>query len=145
MFIVFPNATPFGIGGVGLGNLTPAFVLIFNTIGWSLPAYAWFRLAGQAHQPPPACMQATDCTVLAVLHAGPGLHWCAQAPSCGSVHAGLHAGHMQAALCNCCMHTAVLGSSFADKHCVRIAGFEDMESVKGHRMSADVENTALLD
>jgi hypothetical protein len=48
MFIVFPNGTPFGIGGVGLGNLTPAFVLVFNTIGWSLPAYAWFRLAGGA-------------------------------------------------------------------------------------------------
>ena len=46
LFIVFPNGTPFGVGGIGLGNLTPAFVLIFNTLGWSIPAYAWFRLAG---------------------------------------------------------------------------------------------------
>ncbi len=46
MFIVFPLATEFGIGGVGLGALTPLFVIIFNTIGWSIPAYAWFKLAG---------------------------------------------------------------------------------------------------
>ena len=48
IFLVFPRTTPFGIGGVGLGNLTPVFVLIFNTIGWSIPAYAWFRLAGSS-------------------------------------------------------------------------------------------------
>lgn len=47
MFIVFPVSTPFGLGGVGLGALTPVFVLIFNTIGWGIPAYAWFRLAGE--------------------------------------------------------------------------------------------------
>ena len=46
MFLVFPFSTPFGIGGIGLGALTPVFVLIFNTIGWGIPAYAWFRLAG---------------------------------------------------------------------------------------------------
>ncbi|BDA46518.1 hypothetical protein COCOBI_08-6120 [Coccomyxa sp. Obi] len=46
MFLVFPNATPFGIGGIGLGKLTPLFVIIFNTLGWSLPGYFWFRLAG---------------------------------------------------------------------------------------------------
>jgi len=52
MFVVFPSATPFGVGGVGLGKLTPIFVLIFNTIGWSLPAYLWFRLAGTLHGAP---------------------------------------------------------------------------------------------
>lgn len=46
MFLVFPFSTPFGVGGTGLGALTPVFVLIFNTIGWGIPAYAWFRLAG---------------------------------------------------------------------------------------------------
>lgn len=46
IFLVFPLSTPFGIGGVGLGALTPLFVLIFNTVGWSIPAYAWFKLAG---------------------------------------------------------------------------------------------------
>ncbi|EIE23864.1 hypothetical protein COCSUDRAFT_47036 [Coccomyxa subellipsoidea C-169] len=46
MFLVFPHSTPFGIGGVGLGKLTPLFVIIFNTIGWSVPGYLWFRLAG---------------------------------------------------------------------------------------------------
>ena len=48
MFLVFPLATPFGIGGVGLGAATPVFVLIFNTIGWSLPACGWFILTGAA-------------------------------------------------------------------------------------------------
>ncbi len=47
MFLVFPLSTPFKVGGVGLGALTPVFVLIFNTIGWGIPAYAWFRLAGE--------------------------------------------------------------------------------------------------
>ena len=47
MFLVFPFSTPFGVGGIGLGALTPVFVLIFNTIGWGIPAYAWFRLAGE--------------------------------------------------------------------------------------------------
>ncbi|CAL5227307.1 g10244 [Coccomyxa viridis] len=46
MFLVFPLSTPFKVGGVGLGALTPVFVLLFNTIGWGIPAYAWFRLAG---------------------------------------------------------------------------------------------------
>lgn len=36
-----------GVGGVGLGALTPLFVLIFNTLGWSFPAYAYFRLNGE--------------------------------------------------------------------------------------------------
>lgn len=36
-----------GVGGVGLGALTPVFVLIFNTLGWSFPAYAYFRLNGE--------------------------------------------------------------------------------------------------
>merc|ERR1711976_129486 len=46
MFLVFPLATPYGIGGVGLGAATPVFVLVFNTLGWSLPACAWFVLTG---------------------------------------------------------------------------------------------------
>ena len=46
MFLVFPLATPFGIAGVGLGAATPVFVIIFNTIGWSLPACGWFILTG---------------------------------------------------------------------------------------------------
>ena len=32
---------------MGLGALTPLFVLIFNTLGWSFPAYAYFRLNGE--------------------------------------------------------------------------------------------------
>lgn len=52
IFVVFPSTTPFGTGGVGLGKLTPIFVIIFNTIGWSLPAYLWFRLAGTVHGAP---------------------------------------------------------------------------------------------
>ena len=52
MFLVFPLSTPFKVGGVGLGALTPVFVIIFNTIGWGIPAYAWFRLAGEASYPP---------------------------------------------------------------------------------------------
>ena len=48
ILLVFPLTTPYGVGGVGLGALTPVFVLIFNTIGWSIPAYAYFRLNGEA-------------------------------------------------------------------------------------------------
>lgn len=44
LLVIFPLSTPFGVGGVGLGAATPVFVLLFNTLGWSLPAYAWFLL-----------------------------------------------------------------------------------------------------
>lgn len=47
ILLVFPLTTPYGVGGVGLGALTPAFVFIFNTVGWSIPAYAYFRLNGE--------------------------------------------------------------------------------------------------
>ncbi|KAK9845421.1 hypothetical protein WJX81_006113 [Elliptochloris bilobata] len=46
ILVVFPLTTPYGVGGVGLGALTPAFVFVFNTVGWSIPAYAYFRLHG---------------------------------------------------------------------------------------------------
>jgi hypothetical protein len=68
IFIVFPVSTPFGVGGVGLGKLTPLFVVIFNTIGWSLPAYAWFRLAGA-----PYCLFST---VLCGRHSAPHIFAC---------------------------------------------------------------------
>ena len=47
ILLVFPLTTPYGVGGVGLGALTPVFVFVFNTIGWSIPAYAYFRLNGE--------------------------------------------------------------------------------------------------
>mmetsp|Transcript_18824 Transcript_18824/g.52498 ORF Transcript_18824/g.52498 Transcript_18824/m.52498 type:complete len:161 (+) Transcript_18824:148-630(+) len=46
IFLVFPLATPFGIGGVGLGAATPVFVIVFNTLGWSFPACGWLVLTG---------------------------------------------------------------------------------------------------
>ena len=48
VLLVFPLTTPYGVGGMGLGALTPVFVFIFNTVGWSIPAYAYFRLNGEA-------------------------------------------------------------------------------------------------
>mmetsp|Transcript_37133 Transcript_37133/g.82613 ORF Transcript_37133/g.82613 Transcript_37133/m.82613 type:complete len:97 (-) Transcript_37133:563-853(-) len=51
LFVVFPLATSAGVGGLGLGLLTPLFVLVFNTLGWSIPAYAWLCLvAGGADE-----------------------------------------------------------------------------------------------
>ena len=44
-FIVFPLSTDFGIGGVGLGAAMPLLIFVFNTLGWSFPAYAWFTWA----------------------------------------------------------------------------------------------------
>mmetsp|Transcript_7226 Transcript_7226/g.13112 ORF Transcript_7226/g.13112 Transcript_7226/m.13112 type:complete len:163 (-) Transcript_7226:358-846(-) len=46
IFLVFPLTTGFGIGGVGLGAATPVFVLIFNTLGWSMPALGWLLMTG---------------------------------------------------------------------------------------------------
>ena len=64
ILLVFPLTTPFGVGGVGLGALTPLFVFIFNTIGWSIPAYAYFRLngegAGFCRVAPAACPPSTS-------------------------------------------------------------------------------------
>jgi len=44
LFIVFPVKTPMGVAGLGLGALTPAFVLFFNAI-WGVVAAFWFRYA----------------------------------------------------------------------------------------------------
>eukprot|EP00891_Asterochloris_glomerata_P007390 jgi/Astpho2/7390/Aster-01979 len=46
IFLVFPLTTNAGIGGVKLGILTPLFVLVFNTLGWSLPALLFFNQTG---------------------------------------------------------------------------------------------------
>ncbi|MEW5306708.1 MAG: hypothetical protein WDW36_009152 [Sanguina aurantia] len=51
LLVIFPLSTPFGVGGVGLGAATPVFVLLFNTLGWSLPAYAWFLLLQSGSNP----------------------------------------------------------------------------------------------
>lgn len=48
LFVVFPLATNLGVAGLRLGALTPAFVLLFNSVGWSWPAYWWFVMAGEA-------------------------------------------------------------------------------------------------
>jgi len=32
LFVIFPNTTPYGMFGMGLGPLTPLFVLLFNFI-----------------------------------------------------------------------------------------------------------------
>lgn len=63
LFVIFPLSTPFGVGGVGLGAATPVFVLLFNSLGWSLPAYAWFLL-----------LQSGECgPAMLVLNGGRGL------------------------------------------------------------------------
>ncbi|KAF5836506.1 hypothetical protein DUNSADRAFT_5837 [Dunaliella salina] len=46
LFIIFPQTTPFGIGGIGLGHAMPFLVVLFNTVGWSWPAYWWFKYIG---------------------------------------------------------------------------------------------------
>lgn len=46
IFLVFPLKLHLGIGGIKLGLLTPAFVLLFNTVGWSIPGYYWFSFIG---------------------------------------------------------------------------------------------------
>lgn len=45
LFIVFPTQTPHGIAGLGLGYLTPLFVLLFNWIWGIVTALAikWAR------------------------------------------------------------------------------------------------------
>ena len=56
IFLVFPLATDAGIGGVKLGILTPLFVLIFNTLGWSFPALLFFNQTGvHCIASPPKC------------------------------------------------------------------------------------------
>ena len=46
IFLVFPLTTDAGVGGVKLGILTPLFVLVFNTLGWSFPALVFFNQTG---------------------------------------------------------------------------------------------------
>lgn len=47
LFIIFPERTPHGMLGLGLGLLTPAFVLALNAI-WGLAAALVLRLTGRA-------------------------------------------------------------------------------------------------
>ena len=46
IFLVFPLTTDAGVGGKKLGFLTPLFVEIFNTLGWSFPALVFFNQTG---------------------------------------------------------------------------------------------------
>lgn len=46
IFVVFPLQLHAGIGGIELGVLMPVYVLFFNTVGWSIPAYFWFSFVG---------------------------------------------------------------------------------------------------
>jgi hypothetical protein len=46
LLLIMPIKDDVGFGGVELGYLTPLFVFIFNTLGWSIPGYAWFCLTG---------------------------------------------------------------------------------------------------
>lgn len=41
-FVVLPKDGD-GYGGLELGAATPVFVLLFATLGWSIPAYAWLN------------------------------------------------------------------------------------------------------
>ena len=44
LFVVFPWRTPAGTAGLGLGSLTPVFVVVFNAI-WGVAAAWWVRRA----------------------------------------------------------------------------------------------------
>jgi hypothetical protein len=44
LFVVFPLLTPTGTAGLGLGSLTPVFVVVFNAI-WGVAAAWWVRRA----------------------------------------------------------------------------------------------------
>jgi hypothetical protein len=45
LFIVFPQAGK-GMMGMELGTLTPAFVVLFNTV-WGLTGAVWLRITGE--------------------------------------------------------------------------------------------------
>lgn len=45
LLLIFPLGG-MSVGGVSLGYCMPLFVILFNTIFWSFPAYAWFTLTG---------------------------------------------------------------------------------------------------
>jgi hypothetical protein len=44
LFVVFPAKTPAGAMGLGLGALTPLFVVVFNLV-WGLATAAWIKMA----------------------------------------------------------------------------------------------------
>jgi hypothetical protein len=44
LFVVFPAKASSGMMGLGLGNLTPLFVLFFNAV-WGVSTAIWLRLA----------------------------------------------------------------------------------------------------
>ena len=44
LFVVFPAKASSGMMGLGLGNLTPLFVLFFNAV-WGVSTALWLRLA----------------------------------------------------------------------------------------------------
>jgi hypothetical protein len=46
LFFVFPYHTRFGTMGMGLGALTPIFVLVLNAL-WGVVAALWLRLVGK--------------------------------------------------------------------------------------------------
>lgn len=46
LFVVLPLKAGAGIGGVGLGALAPAFVLLFNAV-WGVTAAGWLEIAGR--------------------------------------------------------------------------------------------------
>lgn len=46
LLFFFPQQTSHGLGGVGLGLLTPVAVLIFNAI-WGISAAYWIRSTGR--------------------------------------------------------------------------------------------------
>jgi len=45
IFFILPH-DGHGIGGTGYGAATWVYVILFNTLGWSLPAYFWVYLIG---------------------------------------------------------------------------------------------------
>jgi hypothetical protein len=46
LFYVFPSTAGMGQAGLGLGTLTPAFVLFYNAV-WGITASYWLRLVGK--------------------------------------------------------------------------------------------------
>jgi hypothetical protein len=46
LFMVFPHHTRHGTLGMGLGALTPIFVIVLNAI-WGIVAALWLRLTGE--------------------------------------------------------------------------------------------------
>jgi hypothetical protein len=51
LLIFLPIKTSFGVGGFGLGMLTPVLVLFFNAV-WGVVAAGWYAFANRAVGPP---------------------------------------------------------------------------------------------